>query len=413
MTSTIERPDALSASTSPARPYGTRGMDILSSAPIAAVVAAAWAAVCGLVGIGLIVLLAWATSGRVEDGVGVPLQAAGVMWLVAHHAGVTTATASVTLLPLALLAIPFTLLHIAGRWAARITSASAVGDVAIIVVAGAAAYAVIAFGVASLAAISGATVSGLPALAGGLALGASGLLSGTLRESGLAQRFRAWLPENARESILVSFAAGATLLACAALVAALSLLLNWSTVVSMGQAMAPGAWEAFSLLVFTLAYLPNLLIWVLAYVAGPGIVVGASASVSAFTVNGTMLPAFPVLGALPSDAPALAPLLLLLPVVAGVVSSIVLRRRRPDNEPVTLADELLTLAAGALMVGAAVAALAALSGGSLGSDRLAIIGPSPVPTGLAVTALVMAGATLWSAIRFLLAAMPLRDEESE
>ena len=75
MTSTIERPDALSASTSPARPYGTRGMDILSSAPIAAVVAAAWAAVCGLVGIGLIVLLAWATSGRVEDGVGVPLQA--------------------------------------------------------------------------------------------------------------------------------------------------------------------------------------------------------------------------------------------------------------------------------------------------------------------------------------------------
>lgn len=102
----------------------------------------------------------------------------------------------------------------------------------------------------------------------------------------------------------------------------------------------------------------------------------------------------PVLGAVPSPTPVAAPVLLLLPVVVGVLASVVLRRRGPLD----LRDEVVALLGGAALVGLATAVACLLAGGSLGSGRLVGLGPSPLVTGAAVTGLVAAGAVLWSLV---------------
>ena len=89
-------------------------------------------------------------------------------------------------------------------------------------------------------------------------------------------------------------------------------------------------------------------------------------------------------------APAAAPFLLLVPVLAGVVGTVVLRRRHEWH----VRDESIIVLTAAALVGIATAVLCLLAGGSLGDVRLADLGPTAWTTALAVTALVAAGGLL-------------------
>jgi hypothetical protein len=219
-----------------------------------------------------------------------------------------------------------------------------------------------------------------------------GLSAGVLDGAGLTPVLVARLPAVVRRAGLVAATAGAALAVVVGVVAAAAVVARWSTETALSHQAAPGTGDALGLFLVSLAYLPNLLVWTLSYVAGPGFAVGGGVSVDAFSASGALLPGVPVLGAVPPDAPAAAPLLLLLPVLCGILASVVLRRRGH----LELRDEVVALLGGAALVGLATAVLCALSRGSLGAGRLAVLGPPPWAAGLAVLGLVAAGAVLWS-----------------
>jgi hypothetical protein len=342
--------------------------------------------------------VAWAITGRGDDGLGTPAAASGVIWLVAHHAAVLTPDATVTLLPLALLALPVFLLNRAGRWAARITATDRPGDAALVVATGTAAYTVIALLVGQIAALGPATVAPVQAIVWPALVALVGLGSGVVSGAGLGPELLARLTPHARRSLRLAVVAAIGLGGAAVVVALVALVARWETVAGMHDALTSSAGDHVGLALLTLAYLPNLLVWSLAYLAGPGFAVGGGSVVDPFTVSGGLLPGVPVLGAIPLDAPVLAPALVLVPVLVGGAAMAVLRRRGDRD----LIEDLVAAGGGALVVGVGAGALSWLAGGSLGAARLTQLGPSPLAVTAALSGLVLAGACLVALVAHLL-----------
>src|SRR5690606_29307161 len=133
-----------------------------------------------------------------------------------------------------------------------------------------------------------------------------------------------------------------------------------------------GAW-AVALL--SLLFLPNLAVWAVAYLCGPGFAVGVDTTVRAELVELGPLPAFPVFAAVPTGPlPASATILIGLPLMLASVFGVLLTYRSPDLRVprVTTAAILAAAVAAALL-----AALSWLSGGAAGTELLARIGPEP------------------------------------
>jgi len=390
----LERPSTPPRVVPGARPPRRTRPDVVGTRPVAAVTAALWAAAVGLVTLGVVVTIVWAVSARGGDGLITPITATGVVWLAAHHAPIDTPSAAVTLLPLLLLALPLLLLQRAGRWAARVSATTDSADAGLIVVAGTAAYATVAFLVAQGSSLGGATVSPTAALLWSVVVSAIGLTAGVIDGAGLLSSIRERTPQLLRAAALVAAGSGAALAVVVGTLASVALAARWSTVTGLSHQLAPSAGDAVGVLLVSLAYLPNLLVWTLSYVVGPGFGVGGGATVDPFYAAGGLLPGMPVLGAVPTDAPAAGPLLLLLPVVAGIVGSLVLRRRMH----LVLVREVAAVLGGAALLGVATALLAAVSSGSLGDGRLVGLGPSPLAAGAAASGLVAAGAVLWTLV---------------
>ncbi len=405
MTSTIERPPAAGAA-GRADSGQRQNQPIMAAIPVAAVSAAAWAAMCGLAGIGIFVTIGWVLSPRAGDGLGVPVESAGLLWLMSHHAGVTTGGATITVLPLALVVIPLSLLRIAGRWAARISAVEGWVDQGLLVVAGTTAYALLAFGVSQLCDLGGAAqVSPAMAVGWSAATAAVGLTLGIGSAHGGWARVRSALPVEVLPVALAAASIACALLALSAAIAVVALIANWSTVISLGQAMSTGPTDVLGVLVLSLVYVPNLLVWALGYISGAGVVIGGGACATVFSVSGGLLPSIPVLAAIPSDPGRLAPLLLFLPVLAGVAGGVILHRRIH----LELRDEVLALAAGSAVVSVGVLVLAWLSGGSLGAARLSYLGPKPLLTALCVFGLTAAGSIAFALIVHLVPTLRADD----
>ncbi len=366
--------------------------EVVGTLPVAAVTCAVWAAGVGLVAVGALVTLAWALTGRGDDGLGTPVSAAGVLWLAGNHSAVTVGTATLTLLPLLMLGLALTLLVLAGRWAVRITSTTSWADTALLVVGGAATYALLGMLVAQASSLAGAEVAPLTALASCGVVALLGLGGGALSGGPLGRSVVDRLPTWARDALIAAGAAAGALAVVVGIVAVVAVVMRWSTVTSLTHQLAPGAGDAVGVLLLSLAYLPNLLVWVLSYVAGPGFAVGGGTGVDPFSQTGGLLPVVPLLGAVPDQAPAAGPLLLLLPVAAGAVAALVLRKRRS----LPLREEAVALIAGAGVVAVGVVVLASLAGGALGDGRLEHLGPPALASGLALGGLVAAGSLLVS-----------------
>ncbi|HMS37692.1 MAG TPA: DUF6350 family protein [Arachnia sp.] len=135
-----------------------------------------------------------------------------------------------------------------------------------------------------------------------------------------------------------------------------------------------GGWPAVVLLVaLHLIYLPNLILACASWALGAGITLGDGSLVTLSSTDLGLLPALPVLGALPEPGPAPwhAALWLLVGVVAGAVAGVVVALARPRAR----FDE--TAVAGGLagtVAGLLVAVACALGAGGLGTDRLAALG---------------------------------------
>lgn len=394
----------------PARPKDPRPRrsreDVVGTLPVAAVASALWAAGVGLVAVGVVVTAVWALTGRGDDGLGTPLSAAGVIWLAGHHAGVAVGGATITLLPMLLTGLALWLLFLGGRWAVRITSTTSFADTALLVVGGTATYALLGMLVAQASSLAGAEVEPLAALGWCGVLALVGLGTGALAGGPLGRALLDRLPSWGRDGLLAAGAAAGALAVAVGIVAAVALVVRWSSITSLTHQLAPGAGDAAGVLLLSLAYLPNLLVWTLAYVAGPGFSVGGGTGVDPFSQTGGLLPAVPLLGAVPEQAPAAGPLLLLLPVAAGMVAALVLRHRRH----LPLRTEAVALLVGAAVVAVGAAVLAALASGALGDGRLEHLGPPALAAGAALGGLVAAGSLLVSLGTHVLPTIWVTDE---
>ncbi|WP_440710086.1 cell division protein PerM [Herbiconiux sp. YIM B11900] len=205
--------------------------------------------------------------------------------------------------------------------------------------------------------------------------------------SGIRRRWRARLDrvdEDDRGLVALVFRAGAlaaaAVIALSAIAMALILVVNFSSIVSLYESLQAGLVGGISLTVAQLVLLPNLIVWTASWFVGPGFAIGAGSAVSPLGTQLGLVPALPVLGALPQGTPALGFVGLLVPVLAGFATAAVLRpvflsRVRGTHGRGRIV-RMVIVAAGAGAVGASILALLALwSGGAAGPGRLAEVGP--------------------------------------
>ncbi|WP_284575943.1 DUF6350 family protein [Streptomyces sp. 2P-4] len=371
----------------------------------ACVFGGAVAAGLGLGFLAVLVIVLWISSPYPDSGPGGALHLAAGLWLLAHgtelvrYDTLSGVPAPVGVTPLLLIALPALLM----RRAARLGSASGDGSDGDEVLPASVVFSAVLCGYLGVGCLATVYAAGGPMPADPLSAAwhvplvavlaaAAGVWAAKGRPLGPLPR---WVPEALRRAVVrpryaVAVRAGTagalSLAGGGALLVGLSLAWHGKEVEEAFLALT-GVWSGrFAVLLLALALLPNAMVWGAAYALGPGFALGGGASATPLGFEGApALPRFPLLAALPPEGPgtALTCATAVLPVVAGlVVGWFAVRRARE----VRRAETALTAALGALVCGLLMAGLAAVSGGPLGSGRLAEFGPVWWATGAAAFA---------------------------
>lgn len=204
-------------------------------------------------------------------------------------------------------------------------------------------------------------------------------------------------------------AAVAVYLAAGAVLVAGALLLHRDQVEAISHQVG-GGWGGVPVLLLGVLAAPNAAIAGAAYLAGPGFALGQGTDVHLLAGAHGTLPAFPLLGALPTGngtdplgvSAALATVLL-----AGIATAALADRAD------TWAQRLWHTVGAALLAGAVFLVLGWQSGGAVGDGRLRAVGPSPWQLGGAVTGeiLVVAFAVLGLVAGVRWIRSPIDDED--
>ena len=387
-------------------------------------IAACAAAASGLAVLVTLTAIGWITAPHVGigSGLGGVLRTAAMLWLVAHHVGFTVRGAGrIGMLPLGLVLLPGALLFLAGRWVVHAGAVTRLRHIGYVAVALALPYTLLtgAVAVASRTAQLAPTLWQAVIASFLLALVAGGL--GAARGLAPWSRLAGLMPARPRSIVMGTLASGAILVAAGAVLAGGSLAVHLAEVRAATDALAPGPTGAALLLLAQLAYVPNAIVWAVAYTLGPGFAFGAGTVVAPTGSALGAVPIFPMLAGLPAGARpgGLVPLLVLaVPYLAGALGGIVTARITPT--PVLEAAPLWGFIAGAA-AGAVLGLTAAFSGGPLGDGHLAVVGPSGWQVTLVavleigVTAALTAAAANWAILRRAgrrrSASLPVPDED--
>ena len=169
------------------------------------------------------------------------------------------------------------------------------------------------------------------------------------------------------------------------------LLLSLPEQAGLFAQLDPGPVGGLVLTLLQLALLPLLAVWASTVLLGGTVTLGTGTSVSLAGAETGVLPALPVLGALPQPgtAPAWTVLLLVLPL--GVVMLGAHRLVR-DVQELPLRDRITAWITYPLVVLVALLLIAGLSTGGIGDSRLAHLGPT-MPTVLLPSAILVLGGT--------------------
>lgn len=354
--------------------------------------AALRAAGVGLLLLGAVVLLAWATGDRTSAAVDA-VRAAGQLWLLAHGVTLDVPDGRFGLTPLGLSAVALALLVRAGARAAEECLVQTARGAACVAVAVAVPYALLATAVAALSATGAVRAGLLQALLGGLVLGLLGAAAGAVRARVVGLHLPGRICLLARA---VGVASG-VLVAGGALLVGVSLALHLGPAAQLAGAGNPGPVGGAALLLAGLSLAPNAALWGASWLAGPGFAVGVGTSVGPFGYELGPVPALPLLAALPeSGVPSPYGLLaLLLPLAAGVLAGRMVLRdklRVEGGSAPSLAWSVHQVVAVGPACGLLWVVLAWLSGGPVGGARLMQLGPAPGSVGLAIATLVSCGA---------------------
>ncbi|WP_156968607.1 cell division protein PerM, partial [Cellulomonas bogoriensis] len=255
-----------------------------------------------------------------------------VLWLLGHGGAASVAGTTVTLVPLGLtLLVLFTTYASARRsmaparsaWVAGIVTYTTLVVTAIVLTGPSGPWG------AGPAMTSRAVVGG--ALVGAVGLGAGAPARGSLRE--LTRRWWEPVPRWVRAACGAGGVLAVTLLGVGGALTVVWVLAGRAPAGDVLTALDLDALGGGVLAVGQLLLLPNLVLWAVAWVAGPGFAVGAGTVYSPSEVLTGPLPALPLLGALPAQVPDVAMWAPVLVVVAGALAgrwlSLALVRERP------------------------------------------------------------------------------------
>ncbi len=387
----------------------------------------------------LIVLIplgaAWLTGGFAgRDALGT-VQLAAQSWLVLHGVPLqlTLPEGGSSLLwavPLGLTLIPFLLAWRAGR---RLARASYTDQLWQALLGALAVYALFGFGAAYLADDGATSASPVAAACLPLIAAGAGMIIGAYREAGswgrlIGVNLADWIATTSQSSrwagsyvwsaVRAAFLATVSALGLSALLLAVALAIHWAAIATIYERLDAGIVGSAVITVGQLGFLPNLIVWSLAWSSGAGFALGAGSSISPLATTAGPLPAVPILGAVPSGPLEYGLVALAIPVVAGVLAGWWFFREGENHF-----DEWLQLKVSArwftaavssvtlglfvgVLAGVGAAVLALLSRASLGVGRFVDLGPDPVWTGLWVAAEVAAGVVIGYA------AGPLLERES-
>lgn len=218
-------------------------------------------------------------------------------------------------------------------------------------------------------------------------------------DEGLVDRVRAWVDGMptawAPVPALVLRGLALTtlgLVAVGGVVVVAGLLARGTQIITLFQAGNVDAIGATVLALGQLVYLPTLVLWAVAFVAGPGFALGTDTAVTPAATQVGAIPGIPILGIVPESTTTWLLLLALLPVAVGAVTGWILRSQIPghgDHEPI--APRLTIAVAVAALTGGVGALIAVVASGSIGPGRLVDTGPQPGPLALALGLEVLVG----------------------
>lgn len=312
------------------------------------------------------------------------------VWLMGHGAVLQVGEAVVTIVPLGITALAIFGCYASARRSARASlgawGAGVGGYLAVVLVA------VLATG--SIGPLGSGAGSVVRLALGTGVIAAVGLATGMVRPRRWRELTRPWwtrLPPLVRTAVTGGALVTAALLGVASVVTAVWAMAGRAATGDVVDGLGLDTFGGVLFAVAQLAVVPNLVLWVVAWLAGPGFAVGAGTVFAPDQVVSGPLPAVPLLGALPppgSEGGALRWVPVVV-VLAGALAGWWLHRRTVVTRswhPVANA------AATAVAAGVIVALGCLLAGGSVGPGRLSVVGASPVLVGLAVAGLAALGA---------------------
>ena len=193
------------------------------------------------------------------------------------------------------------------------------------------------------------------------------------------------VPDAVRRGVRAGLWGAAALLGVGLVVVLALVALAWGEVSTISEQVGAAAFGEVVLLIAQVMALPNLALWAVSFVAGPGFQVVDGSSVTWAGAESGLLPMVPVLAALPQPG-AFAWFAAVSSLGVVAVGGLVARRALAEVARLSRLRTKLAVAASACLTTAlALGALDVLAGGSVGQFRLSSVG---VPAGWLVLALL-------------------------
>lgn len=350
----------------------------------------------------------WATKGFGDMEFSSVAAMSAHLWLLVHGVPLDLAAAfgasagTMTLVPLGLSVLPLLLCYRSGR---RLARASYEGEFLIPVLSGSVTYALISSAMYGWASPHPQPLQALNAALVPLGIVVAGLMWGGYREARSLSRmvgvdtaeqisqmsqYSRWAGSYAWAVVRAAVVAFVALIGLGAVLLGIGILAGWSQIVATYQELHAGAVGDTAVTLLQLGFLPNLVIYAIAWSTGAGFSFGAGTSVGLTSSDVGTLPMLPILGAVPESMGTFGLVGLLVPLGAGAIAGWWFLREGEDHldEWVALKVPFRPLSAliSAVVLGVMTGILTSfgalwlgwISYGSLGIGRFTEVGAEPL-----------------------------------
>ncbi|WP_424825232.1 DUF6350 family protein [Rothia mucilaginosa] len=365
----------------------------------------------------------WATKGFGDMEFSSVAAMSAHLWLLIHGVPLDLAAAfgasagTMTLVPLGLSILPLLLCYRSGR---RLARASYEGEFLIPVLSGSVTYALISSAMYGWASPHPQPLQALNAALVPLGIVVAGLMWGGYREARSLSRmvgvdtaeqisqmsqYSRWAGSYAWAVVRAAVVAFVALIGLGAVLLGIGILAGWSQIVATYQELHAGAVGDTAVTLLQLGFLPNLVIYAIAWSTGAGFSFGAGTSVGLTSSDAGTLPMLPILGAVPESMGTFGLVGLLVPLGAGAIAGWWFLREGEDHldEWVALKVPFRPLSAliSAVVLGMMTGIMTSfgalwlgwISYGSLGIGRFTEVGAEPLTFAAHTALTVGAGVT--------------------